>query len=266
MTTNDRPDTLAADYLARLRVAALTLDASARDELVQGIAEHLEDAKARAGDTWSEARLLSVLDRLGTPEEIVAAAVTAPEPIPEPVPEPVPEPEPVLHAGAGEPPWGAPPPPRTGPQAHTLGAQQPAYAAAPAPWPAATSPTTTAPVSTQLELAAVLLIGLGFIVPGFGTIAGLVCVWLSKLWTTAEKVVASVLVVGPSIVAVLSLPLVFLSAPRLDGFWPFGMGDGGVAAPAWLALFVVGAIGFVLPILVAVWLWVVAKKRALGQV
>jgi hypothetical protein len=83
-------------------------------------------------------------------------------------------------------------------------------------------PATTPPASTQLELAAVLLIGLGFIVPGIGLLAGLVCVWLSKLWTTAEKVVTSVVVIGPSVVALLSLPVVFLTGARPDGAWPLG--------------------------------------------
>jgi hypothetical protein len=35
---------------------------------------------------------------------------------------------------------------------------------------------------------------------------------------------------------------------------------------AGLAFVLLGMIAFVLPILVAVWLWSIAKKRALGQV
>jgi hypothetical protein len=61
---------LAAEYLDRLRTAAKRLPRGRRDELIADIEVHLAEAVAPdAGD----AEALTVLDRLGTPEEIVAA-------------------------------------------------------------------------------------------------------------------------------------------------------------------------------------------------
>ncbi len=71
--TTPSVDTLVEDYLGRLRRAAQALPPDRRDELVEGIAEHLQAARA-AGATADEAAVRTLLDRLGEPEEIVAAA------------------------------------------------------------------------------------------------------------------------------------------------------------------------------------------------
>ena len=72
------PDThhqpLVADYLSRLDAAADRLPADQRAELVEGIREHLDSALTGVDQT-NEAQIQAVLDRLGAPEEIVAAAV-----------------------------------------------------------------------------------------------------------------------------------------------------------------------------------------------
>lgn len=66
---------LAADYLERLRAAARRLPRGRREELVGDIEVHLAEAIAPdAGD--AEAR--TVLDRLGTPEDIMQAEEPAP--------------------------------------------------------------------------------------------------------------------------------------------------------------------------------------------
>lgn len=68
---------LAVTYLERLRDAARHLPRARRDELLADIEAHLAEAiPSDAGD----ADALNVLERLGTPEEIVAAEQPAPAP------------------------------------------------------------------------------------------------------------------------------------------------------------------------------------------
>jgi hypothetical protein len=66
-------DPLVDDYLRRLDAAASTLPADQRDELVSEIRDHLEEAlrQTPAGD---QAAVRNALERLGSPEEIAAAA------------------------------------------------------------------------------------------------------------------------------------------------------------------------------------------------
>ena len=90
---NVNADPLVEDYLRHLEAAASGLPAYRREELLAEIREHLAEAMRQvpAGD---EAAVRSVLERLGSPEEIVAAAAD-PMPdgqfIPYPVPAPAPE-------------------------------------------------------------------------------------------------------------------------------------------------------------------------------
>ncbi len=76
---NVHADPLVEDYLRRLEAAAWALPAHRRDELLVEIREHLAEAlrQVPAGD---EAAVRSVLERLGSPEEIVAAAA---DPVPD---------------------------------------------------------------------------------------------------------------------------------------------------------------------------------------
>ena len=60
----------AAAYLDRLRHASRRLPRSVRHELVQEVEAHLVEVSAEA---TSEAEVLDALDRLGEPEDIVAA-------------------------------------------------------------------------------------------------------------------------------------------------------------------------------------------------
>ncbi|HEY2056885.1 MAG TPA: hypothetical protein VGH57_00830 [Amycolatopsis sp.] len=64
-------DVLIAEYLDRLRRAAAGLAPATRAELLDDIAAHLAET---AGPGADEARTRQVLDELGTPEEIAAAA------------------------------------------------------------------------------------------------------------------------------------------------------------------------------------------------
>jgi hypothetical protein len=68
MRTTRNP--LADDYLKRLRRAASRLPRSRRAELVAAIEQHLDEAVPPEA---SDAETLTALDRLGEPEEIVAA-------------------------------------------------------------------------------------------------------------------------------------------------------------------------------------------------
>lgn len=60
-------------YLGRLERAAADLPADRRQDLLDGIRGHIADARA-AGAAADEAAVRTLLDRLGQPEEIVAAA------------------------------------------------------------------------------------------------------------------------------------------------------------------------------------------------
>ena len=63
-----------------------------------------------------------------------------------------------------------------------------------------------------LEVAAVLLVGLGsFLVPVAGTVAGLVCLFLSPRWTPREKTVATLLTAVPALLGLLFALSLFTS-------------------------------------------------------
>jgi hypothetical protein len=63
---------LVRDYLGRLEAAAWPLAAGRRGELVGEVREHIDAALTEAGKT-DEVTVRNVLERLGPPEEIVAA-------------------------------------------------------------------------------------------------------------------------------------------------------------------------------------------------
>lgn len=91
MTTN-RVDTLVTDYLDRLNRAAQVLPPDRREDLLGEISEHIAAAQA-AGAAADEAAVRTLLDRLGSPEEIVDAARD----------------EPTLAGAASGPGWGESP-------------------------------------------------------------------------------------------------------------------------------------------------------------
>lgn len=67
-------DSLLRDYIRRLEAAAWPLAAERRVELTGEVREHIETALAEAGSR-DETTIRNVLERLGPPEEIVAAEV-----------------------------------------------------------------------------------------------------------------------------------------------------------------------------------------------
>jgi hypothetical protein len=70
-----KTDELVEEYLHRLEMALRPLPQSRRDQLVSEIAEHIEQGRARAQGE-SEAAVREILDRLGEPEDIAAAALS----------------------------------------------------------------------------------------------------------------------------------------------------------------------------------------------
>lgn len=92
-------DVLVDDYLLRLEAAAARLAFDRRAELVAEVREHIDAALAEA-DRRDEPTVRNVLERLGSPEEIVAAEAN-PEAI-APRSTLGPQQEPI----DGRPPWG----------------------------------------------------------------------------------------------------------------------------------------------------------------
>jgi uncharacterized membrane protein len=74
-----KADALVSDYLGRLEAASWPLPADRRGELIAEVREHIESALAEAGRR-DEVTARNVLDRLGAPEEIVAAEAEAGRP------------------------------------------------------------------------------------------------------------------------------------------------------------------------------------------
>ena len=73
------PEALIGDYLRRLDAAAWPLPADRKAELADEVREHIDAALSEAGRR-DEATLRNVLERLGPPEEIVAAEVSGEPP------------------------------------------------------------------------------------------------------------------------------------------------------------------------------------------
>jgi uncharacterized membrane protein len=69
-------DALVRDYLARLEAAAAGLPAERRTELIAEVREHI-DAAVSGQANPTETTVRNVLDRLGSPDEIVAAEAPA---------------------------------------------------------------------------------------------------------------------------------------------------------------------------------------------
>ncbi len=147
-------DALVRDYLGRLDAAAMRLPRERRAELEAEVRDHIEAALEESG-ARDEVTVRNMLDRLGSPDEIVAAENAG-----------------GAISGAGS----------SGTVAFDpSGAQTVARPAAPG-WGA-------------IEIIALLLLTVGSIVlPFVGPLLGLVFVWLSDRWNGREKLMASAIV------------------------------------------------------------------------
>jgi len=149
--TSAHPDRLVADYLRRLEVVAAVLPSERRSELHTEIRAHIDDALEAAG-TSDEVTVRNVLERLGLPEEIVAAA-----------------------------------------GAHS----------------------TSGPMSDHrrvgpLEIAALIVLAVGGLVPLIGWAAGAILTVLSRTWTSREKAIGLLLGVSAPAAGLL---LTLLASP-----------------------------------------------------
>jgi uncharacterized membrane protein len=205
-------------YLERLDRAAAHLPAGRRGELGDEIAGHLAQALP---DGPTAADVAQALDRLGPPEEIVAAEE------------------------AGQPPAGAVSSP-----------------AVPAGRPAR---------GTGHEAVAVGMLTVGAVVlPVVGWLVGVLLLWTSRLWTTREKVLGTVLVPGGPATALLTMgAFAVVTAESCttvrvgDAVEPATTCTGGVGVPGWLLL-----LGLLLaaaaPVAVGVVLYRRARERVSG--
>jgi hypothetical protein len=210
MNGTDRHDALVDDYLRRLEQAAYSLTPERRAELVLEIRDHIADARTSAEVATDEAWTRTLLDRLGSPEEIVAAAAE------------------------GEP----PPPPAWTPQ----------------------PPMVQRPAGTGLELAAVLLLTVGSLLPVIGWLAGVICLWASRRWRTWEKLLGTLIIpggpVGVGLWAAVIIPGQSCQQPAEGPKTCTGFAlHPAVGVP--LFLFAVIA-----PVVVAGWLYAKARARA----
>jgi hypothetical protein len=201
-------------YLARLEAAMAALSPVRREELRAEIVGHLSDALGSASP--DDATVLGALDRLGPPEDIVAAEAD-------------------------------------GAAAAAIGA--PALVYGPAP----------RRPGTGLELAAVLLLTVGSLVPVAGWLTGVVLLWVSKRWRVGEKVLGTLVVPGGPLGLTLAMPFVLVAPPQTCTSTAEGVEvcQGSVAAP-WIPVALAG-LWVLLPVVVAVWLYRVAVRRAAAE-
>ncbi len=142
--TTSTVDRLVADYLSRLETASAALPPDRRDELLEEIGSHIATALA-AGAAADEAAVRTLLERLGQPEVIAAAAL---------------DDSPSTDARPG---WASARP------------------------------------GTALELTAVLMLTVGSFLPVVGWLVGVALLWVSSRWTTAEKLLGTLVVpLGPA--------------------------------------------------------------------
>jgi serine/threonine-protein kinase len=71
----DDLDALCADYLEQLRAALGDVERSDREQIIAQVSEHLSEARA-ALPTQNESSIRAVLERLGSPDDIAAAAAS----------------------------------------------------------------------------------------------------------------------------------------------------------------------------------------------
>lgn len=219
MTVMNEVDALVSAYLNRLTEAAAAagLPADRSDDLRTEVAAHIDEA--RASGAVSEAEVRDVLDRLGTPTEIVTAAAYD-------MTYPPPPPAATYDAGTGTTPPGATyttpppgasyekPPPETyaaPPPGMTYGAPGPGmtyespephmtYAGTPppgstygAPRPGMSYDGPPEPRLRVREVGAMLLLLFGGFVFVVGWFAGVLLLWASNRWTTKEKLLATLI-------------------------------------------------------------------------
>jgi len=192
-------DALIYEYLGRLDAAAWPLPPSRRSELTAEVREHIETALSEAGSR-DEATVRNVLDRLGRPEDIVAAEADA----------------------AG--PAGGPTAFRAATQTASGWLEQ----AGARGWG-----------GIEITAVLLLSVG-GLLLWWVGPIAGVVVAWFSEHWTTREKRIATAIVVALVVIELILLAVfmsrMFSIGTSFEfGQWPWSTGFGLMAILAFLA-------------------------------
>jgi hypothetical protein len=117
-----------------------------------------------------------------------------------------------------------------------------------------------------VEVGALILLPIGgIILPGLGWIVGVILLWSSRIWTTGEKVAATLLVPGG-----LALPVFLLLATSRTSTCVSHLGVGGrtittcsTTSAVWDVLFAVGTVLlFVIPVAMAIYLGVQMRARS----
>lgn len=115
-------------------------------------------------------------------------------------------------------------------------------------------------LGTRERAALVLLAGVGILLPVFGWLVGVVLLWSSRLWTSGEKLVATVLTPG-----MLLIPVVAVLSSSADvckrhgGVLRCGGGSGAISAGAVVVIY---ALLVLVPIATAVVLYRRGASRA----
>jgi hypothetical protein len=173
VNAHDDGDQMVADYLQRLGIAASALPADRRAELIEEITAHIAEARA-AGPVLPGGPLpvRNILERLGEPADIVRAAAG--------------DPASSYPAGAASSyPAGAA-------WSYPAGAASSYPAGAAVAEGAADRGHNSAGRAGALEICAVifLLIG-GLVLPVIGWVIGVVLLWASPRWRTADKLLGT---------------------------------------------------------------------------
>lgn len=195
-------------YLTAVGREASALPSDRRQELLADLAEHIDVTLAER-QAYDEEAVRHVLRELGDPRTIAATALGE-------------------SAAAGQ----------------KVDPGHQAAPSAPAPAPARPSARAGIPAWIAVVLLAVATpVGLAApaLLAGLARIAGVVMLWVTPRWTTAQKVLATVVTV-----AVITVPNVIMAAVDPAGSMP------------WTVLHTVQV---VVPLALSAWLWV-ARRRA----
>ena len=170
-------DVLVHDYLGRLEAAAAVLPVNRRAELAAEVRDHIDAALAEAGRS-DEVTVRNILERLGSPEEIVAGE-------------------------AGQ----------AGTPDRALLASTRGLAGTRSPWGAV---EVAAVVLLGLAWPAIFL-PFGLVLwLGFGVV-GVVLVWASGIWSARRKLITTGIVVAPYVLAILLIFPQYVQCTGSDG-------------------------------------------------
>jgi hypothetical protein len=183
MAVSSTDDQMIAEYLNRLEAAAAILPPERRAELIDEISTHIAEARAVQANSRSDAAdsAAAVLERLGSPEDIVQAAAD--------------------HGGTGsyalEP--GSPAAGGAGPgfgQAGFGQAGSSGWSGPPPGWqPPQGYSAAGLPGARQglgwMEVAAIVLLLIGGFLAGIGWIVGVILLWLSPRWRLSDKLLGT---------------------------------------------------------------------------